>query len=172
MTEPEPMPAQTGPSLRRARADEADAITQLVLRSKRTWGYDRAFMAAAKPELTLRAQDLQHPGDVVEVLESHGRLLAMYRLRREPSRALLVDLFVDPEHMGRGHGRLLFERAIELARGWGLTTIELESDPHAEPFYQHLGAVRVGWSASATAIGRQLPLMRYVIESLAPPSGA
>src|SRR5687768_4428349 len=39
--------------VRRARADEAEALTELTMRAKASWGYDAAFMAACREELTL-----------------------------------------------------------------------------------------------------------------------
>jgi hypothetical protein len=41
--------------------------------------------------------------------------------------------------------------------------MELEADPFAEPFYLHLGAVRVGMSQSRTLPGRAIPLMRFAL---------
>ena len=38
--------------------------------------------------------------------------------------------------------------------------MELEADPFAEPFYLHLGAVRVGMSPVTVVPGRAVPLMR------------
>ena len=39
--------------LRDARQDELQSLTELCLRSKAVWGYDAAFMAACRIELTL-----------------------------------------------------------------------------------------------------------------------
>ena len=72
--------------------------------------------------------------------------------------------------MGRGYGRLLFERAVGIGRGWGMGVLEFESDPFAEPFYLGLGAVRVGMSPSTIIPGRAVPLMRYALMDA--PSGA
>jgi GNAT superfamily N-acetyltransferase len=151
------------PLLRRARPDEAAAITRLTLASKRSWGYSEAFMSAVTPSLTTTAADLERPADHVEVLELGGSLLGFYRLRRLTELAFLGDLFVHPRAMGRGHGRRLFLRAADVARGWGYGVMELESDPCAEDFYLALGAERVAMSPSSLVPGRSLPLMRYAL---------
>ena len=70
--------------------------------------------------------------------------------------------------MGQGYGRCLFERAAAVARGWALGVMEFEADPHAEPFYLHLGAERVGVSPSAAIPGRAVPLMRYALRRPGP----
>jgi hypothetical protein len=40
--------------IRKARPDEAGELTELALRSKAHWGYDEAFMASCREELTVR----------------------------------------------------------------------------------------------------------------------
>lgn len=153
----------TPPLLRRARPDEAEAITRLVLRAKQHWDYSEAFMTTMGPAMALGPADLQRASDLVEVLEAETGLVGVFRLQRRTDLAFLEDLFVEPEAMGQGYGRLLFERAAEAARGWGLGVMEFESDPNAESFYLHLGAVRVGMSPSPQMPGRSLPLMRYAL---------
>ena len=151
------------PRFRRPRPEEAEAITRLALRSKRHWGYDDAFMAALTPELTFTPADLAQERDHVEVLESSDDLLGVFRLCWRTEMAFLEDLWIDPEAMGRGYGRLVFERSVEVARSWGKGVMELEADPFAEPFYLHLGAVRVGMSPVTVVPGRSVPLMRYAL---------
>ena len=155
------MPPPT--TFRRARPDEATAITELVIRSKRHWDYDDEFIEIMTPVMTFTRADLESPADHVEVLEADGRLLGVFRLRRRTELAFLEDLWVDPAAMGAGHGRRLFERAAGVARGWGAGVMEFEADPFAEPFYLHLGAERVGMSPSEALPGRAIPLMRYAL---------
>ena len=146
---------------RPAGPDELEAITALAIRSKAYWGYPDEFMAALRPELTFRQADLDDPRTRVEVLEVDGRLIGAIRMRRRTELAYLEDLWVDPEAIGQGYGRIGFERACEIGRGWGKGVMELEADPFAEPFYLHLGAVRVGMSPVTVVPGRAVPLMRY-----------
>mgnify|MGYP001815616311 FL=1 len=148
---------------RQARPDEAEAITALVLRSKRHWGYSDAFIEVMTPVMTITRADLEHPRARVEVLQVEGRLLGVLRLWRRTELAFLEDLWLDPPTMGQGLGRRMFERAAEIARGWGKGVMEWESDPFAEPFYLHLGAQRVGMSPSEAIPGRAIPLMRFAL---------
>ena len=156
------MPAPL-PRFRPARPDELEAITALAIRSKRFWGYGDEFMAVLTPELTFRQADLEDERTRVEVLESDGRLVGALRMRRRTELAYLEDLWIDPDDIGHGYGRIGFERACEIGRCWGKGVMELEADPHAEPFYLHLGAVRVGMSPVAVVPGRAVPLMRVAL---------
>lgn len=149
------------PSFRPARPDELEAVTSLAKRSKRFWGYSDEFMAALDEELTFRQADLDDERTCVEVLESEGRIIAALRMRRRTELAYLEDLWIDPKAIGHGYGRLGFERACEIGREWGKGVMELEADPHAEPFYLHVGCQRVWMSPVTSVPGRSVPLMRY-----------
>jgi len=149
--------------LRRARPDEAEAITRLTLRAKRHWGYSDEFMAVMTPVLTMSRADIERVSDRVEVLEADGELLGFMRLRRRTELAWLEDVFVDPPVMGYGHGQRLFLRAAEISRGWGCGVMEFLSDPYSESFYLGLGAERVGMWPSTLLPGRSIPVMRYAL---------
>jgi GNAT superfamily N-acetyltransferase len=148
---------------RRARPAEAEAITQLVLRSKRHWDYPDAFIEATTPQMTFTAADFERELEHVEVLESDGELLGVIRLIRGTESAVLEDLWIEPSAIGHGYGRCAFERAVTIARGWGKGVMEFEADPHAEAFYLHMGAERVAMSPSVAVPGRSLPVMRYTL---------
>jgi GNAT superfamily N-acetyltransferase len=151
------------PAFRLARPDELEAITALAIRSKRYWGYSDEFIETLTPELTFRQADLDDERTRVEVLESDGELVAAIRLRRRTELAYLEDLWIDPQAIGQGYGRISFERAAHIGREWGKGVMELEADPHAEPFYLHLGCQRVWMSPVTSVPGRSVPLMRYAL---------
>lgn len=155
------MPADAPPLLRRARPGEAAAITAMMLRSKRSWGYSDEFMSTVASDMTLAPASIET--DIVEVLEQAGAIVGVMRLQRRASCAWLQDLFVDPDSMGQGLGRRLFDRAVALSRVWGYHEMQFESDPNAESFYLRLGAERIGTSLSGIIPGRQFPLLRYAL---------
>lgn len=146
-------------STRPARPDDAALLTDLTIRSKAHWGYDEAFMAAARPELTVDPDTID---DGYVVLEIDGQLVGFYNLRRRDGHAWLEDLFIDPEWIGHGLGRFAWEHLTDRTRGMGLVAVRLASDPNAEPFYRAMGAVRVG-EVVAGSTGRSLPLLHFAL---------
>jgi ribosomal protein S18 acetylase RimI-like enzyme len=59
----------------------------------------------------------------------------------------IEQIYVRSSHQGRGLGRRLMDRAMELASEWGLAGIWLgvwENNPDAIAFYEHLGFTAVG----------------------------
>ena len=125
------------------------------MRSKAHWGYSQEFLEIVRPMLTFSQADLSD--DYVYVLEGSRGPIGMYRLLDTPPQGTLEDLWLDPEAIGSGMGRRLFEHALVIAAGLGLTTLLIESDPNAEGFYLAMGAKRIGQRASAS--GRTLPLL-------------
>ena len=137
--------------IRRARLEEADLLTALTMRSKAHWQYDAAFLAAARQELEFPPGKFL-PDFHVYVLEQTGKIVGFYSLiPLPPERIELNDLFVEPSRIGKGHGKRLWDHAIDLSRRLGFRKLVLTADPHAEPFYLRQGAVRVN----------DLPILEY-----------
>lgn len=141
-------------TFRAARPDEADELTELVLRSKAHWGYSEEFMANCREELTIRADQLL-PARIT-VAEAGGRVVAVASLEGEPPEGELGSLFVEPAMIGKGVGRRFLQHMTDMARGVGFRTLVLDADPNAEPFYEAMGFVRVGVVPSGSIPGRTL----------------
>ncbi|WP_371223774.1 GNAT family N-acetyltransferase [Roseovarius sp. 2305UL8-3] len=146
-------------NLRPALPNEAPALTALSLRSKAYWGYDAAFMRACVDELTLYPSDLAPETFVVATRDE--TVVGLAQIAPLDHDADLLALFVEPDHMGHGVGRVLFEWSVEAARAIGAIRLMIEADPGAEPFYARMGAVTVGTAPSGSIPGRVLPLMEY-----------
>lgn len=147
--------------IRRPRATEAREISALALRSKGYWGYDQAFLDDCRAELTYSAEDCDS-GDLF-VAESDEGLIGMGAVRGSATVGELSALFVDPTGIGHGVGGALLRHAMELARSRGIQRLLLDADPHAEPFYAHHGARKIGEVASASIPGRRLPRMELQV---------
>lgn len=144
---------------RPAHPGEAPALSDLALRSKASWGYDRDFVEACREELTLTAESLErHPTFVIEDAEG---LTGFYTLEpQDGDRVELGMLYVEPRCHGRGCGRLLMEHALAEARRRGFRTLEVQADPNAESFYRRMGCEPAGFRPSGSIPGRELPVLR------------
>jgi GNAT superfamily N-acetyltransferase len=144
--------------IRRARADEADALTALATRAKAHWGYDADFMDRVSDAMTLSPADLG-AHEVFVLLDPSGAIVGFHRVvPGDP--AELEDMWVEPGAMRNGHGRRLFEHATAVARSLGAAALELDADPNATGFYERMGMERVGETPSTLIPGRSLPRMR------------
>lgn len=153
--------------IRPARLEDAANLTALTLRSKQSNGYDDAFMAACRDELTITAHALSsdnywvaHQGDVLcgyASLIIDGQTLV----------GKVDDFFIDPDWQRQGIGQLLWDKILTLAKGNQLIKLYLDADPFAVPFYEAMGFVIVGEVPSGSIKGRMLPRMEIrLIESL------
>ena len=126
-------------------------------------------MEAWAADLTIRPEDTAAMR--VRVAEDANGVLGFYGLMGSGPRVHLEHLWIDPEHMGKGIGRSLIGDALVEAARLGAYVIAIESDPNAEPFYQRMGAIRVG-EVPAPMVGapnRALPLLElHVGRSQAP----
>ncbi|MEV2243921.1 GNAT family N-acetyltransferase [Streptomyces sp. NPDC049970] len=143
--------------VRAGRPEEAAALTGLALRSKAHWGYDEEFLAVCRDELAVRPADVT--ARRTAVAELGGRPLGFTMLDGSPPEGVLGMMFVDPDSMGRGVGRLLFAHMTAQAHRLGFVRLTIDADPNAEPFYTAMGAVRIGVTPSGSVPGRELPLL-------------
>jgi ribosomal protein S18 acetylase RimI-like enzyme len=143
--------------IRKARPDEAETLTQLALRSKRSWGYDDDFMAAIHDDMIVLAEWLAH--DYAMVAED-GAVIAGYGIMRvDAAEAYVRDLFVDPPFMRNGVGMALFDNMLAFARAQGVRRLTLVADPNAVGFYERYGMREVARESSSYVPGRTLPVM-------------
>jgi len=143
-------------TIRAPDIEELPALSELCMRSKAVWGYDAAFMAACRRELSFEAGDLA--SSQVAVAARGDRLLGVAQVRMTAEgEADLAKLFVEPAELRRGVGQALFAWAREAARGLGAARMIIEADPEAAPFYRRLGARDAGFAPSGSIAGRILP---------------
>lgn len=147
-------------TVRQARADEAAALTELAMRAKASWGYDDAFMAACRDELTLTPEKMA--GWQVWVAEVGGEIAGMIALNLEAG-AEIEDFFVEPRFQGGGVGSALMAQLRSAARVAGAEVLEVDADPNAEAIYARLGFETFSRSPSGSIPGRFLPRMRAVL---------
>lgn len=150
-------------TIRRARPEEAAALSDLAMRSKAVWGYDAAFLELCRPALTVSPDAVRTRP--VYLAETAGGVPAGFYALAPLSRRLadLTLMFVAPEHIGQGHGRRLWRHMAATARDNGYREVELTSDPNAAAFYARMGARRDGWAASESIPGRRLPVFRFAV---------
>lgn len=158
----------TEASIRRARPDEAALLSGLALRSKAYWGYDAAFMAACRDDLTLTPEALtQRPHYLLEI---EGQILGFYNLSETPGGVFLQNLMCPQPFADALSDNLRRDKMEHEAEALGYAVIFIESDPYAEPFYLARGAERVGSVPSSVLPGRALPLLRFDVCTALTPS--
>ncbi|HQY90297.1 MAG: GNAT family N-acetyltransferase [Caldilinea sp.] len=149
----------------RAMPGQTSRLTQIAHSAKSYWGYPARWIELWHNQLTVTSSYVREH-EVYAAVDRDETLLGFYALAGAGDKLILDHLWVQPSSFGAGIGRLLFEHAMARARELGAKTVEIESDPHAEGFYQHLGAVTIGEvSYELEGQPRLLPLMAYSLET-------
>ncbi|MGI8565423.1 MAG: GNAT family N-acetyltransferase [Pyrinomonadaceae bacterium] len=150
--------------IRRALAIESVMLSELALRSKAHWGYDADFLEKCRAELTLSPAYITE-NHVYVVVESEC-VIGFYSMKAAEDYVELDHLFVEPGALDRGYGRSLWQHAVATASRLGYSQIVIQSDPHAESFYQAMGATRFALAASSISPGRMLPMLRFPLPAV------
>ncbi len=151
--------------IRQARPDEAEVLTDLSIRSKRSNGYNDAFMEACREELTVTPSRMAE-GEywVAETDVVCGCVCLAESV--EGGSGEVHALFIDPDMRRRGVGKLLWLKVVELAKSKGMTKLHLDADPFAVSFYEAMGFVVVGKAPSGSIKGRMIPKMEILLSEL------
>jgi ribosomal protein S18 acetylase RimI-like enzyme len=147
--------------VRAAEPADAAALSDLAVRAKSHWGYPPEWIRHWKRDLTLTRQYLAANAAFVAV--HGGAIVGVASLHVHRHEASLEHVWIAPEFHGRGIGRTLVRRALAAARLAGAVAVRVESEPHAERFYEKLGARRVGAVPAPMpgAPDRTLPLLEF-----------
>ncbi|TCT15983.1 N-acetylglutamate synthase-like GNAT family acetyltransferase [Melghiribacillus thermohalophilus] len=146
-------------NIRFARITDARILSQIAMESKSYWGYDDDFLEKCRYALTITPKMIvrQH----MFVYEDH-HIKGFYGIDAEQYE--LTYMFVDPVQIGEGLGKHLFSHAIHTARQLELPYLIIHSDPHADGFYQKMGARTIGEVPSEVDPDRYLPLLKIDIQ--------
>lgn len=144
--------------VRKALPGEAGALTELSFRSKRSNGYDEAFMEACREELTVTPQRME-AGEYWVAIADRICGCACLLTDTETASGEVHAFFIDPHYQRRGIGQRLWGEIRRSAKAKGLATLKLDADPFATAFYERLGFVTTGQSPSGSIPDRMLPRM-------------
>src|ERR1700686_673241 len=128
--------------IRRARPDEADALTEIAHAAKRHWGYPENWIEHWKADLTITPEFIANHEMYVAMIQEE--VVGCCAIVFSDGPAELEHMWIRPQHMGTGCGRALFLHAKERAATLEIPVLEISADPNAEGFYERMGARRIG----------------------------
>ena len=151
----------SSPTVRHAVPDEAGRLSSLALHSKQHWEYSREFMESCRAELTVDPKRMLNDDVEYVVAEDSDTIIGFYAIEAVSAKVFELEaLFVDPERVGCGVGRVLIQHAVRNVAAKGGHTLLIQSDPNASRFYTAAGAVQIGTRESESIPGRLLPLFQ------------
>lgn len=146
-------------SIREAHPDEASFLSELALRSKAHWGYSQDFLDSCRSELAVDPDQIGSTDYQCFVAVNGNVALGFFTVKNVSESVYELEaLFVEPEYIGTGVGRSLFQHAVKLLSEKGAARLIIQGDPNASHFYSAAGARPAGYRESGSIPGRYLPL--------------
>ena len=144
--------------IERAIPSDHMILTTITKRSKAYWGYSKEQIEAWDALLSVTPEYITK--NETYKLVSGDQVIGYYSLVKTDTKTLKLDsLFILPEFIRKGFGKLLMNDLFERAALNNYTTIILYSDPNAESFYSKFGFVTIG-QIKTSVPNRSLPEMR------------
>ncbi len=147
-------------TIRRAKPDEAQLLSDLALLSKAQWDYSEDILACRD---ALSIDENYILKNHVFVMEEDRKMLGFFAFLIKNGQAALDFMYLNPEFIGRGYGKMLWSHVVDKAKELDIRGFTIDSDPNARGFYERMGAVVIGETPSTVFTDRALPLLKYVV---------
>ena len=121
-----------------AREASLDDVNRMIARSKAHWDWPPEYLSRALPLHEITSSYLAS-NRCFEVVTKRGDLVAFLSVTEGDARVLIDNLWVAPEHIGRGIGRTAVHFIFRLARARAWQHLWVLPDPPAEDFYKRIG---------------------------------
>ena len=145
-------------SIRDALPDEAAALEALQRRSSDVWEEYRTQLADHRDAIEAPRQAIAEGRVRVAVDASQRRLGFSVVQPADAGRWELDDLFVEPESMGLGVGRLLVDDVVSRAAAAGKAHVDVVANPNAVGFYERVGFETTGEASTRFGPGIRMSL--------------
>ena len=126
----------------RATPDQSETLTQIAFAAKRHWGYPERWIQLWSPILMITSEFIERNETYVAFLDDVPVGFCAISVVNE--KASVEHMWVLPDHTGKGIGAKLFLYMLSRCKELGAKILEIESDPNAQGFYEHMGAKKVG----------------------------
>ncbi|HOK63416.1 MAG TPA: GNAT family N-acetyltransferase [Soehngenia sp.] len=147
-------------NIRRAYPTEADILTDLAVESEAYWGYDKKFLDTFKTIYKI-SEDfiINNPTFVLE----EDKIIGFYSIIESSEGVILEYFYIDPSYIRKGYGKILWDHLIEFCKNRGILELDFVASNEAMPFYEKMGAIKVGETKSLVESDRRVNRLKMVI---------
>lgn len=147
------------PVFKRSLPEESEKLSAIAVRSKGHWGYSQELLESWRKDLSISSDYIVAHTNRSIWLDK--QIIGFFSIVQSPT-PLLDNLWLLPERIGQGIGKQAIREIISCARLLDIPALEIISDPYAEGFYLHHGAIRIGEHPSVPQ-DRMLPKLQLPI---------
>jgi GNAT superfamily N-acetyltransferase len=142
-----------------ASVKDTEKLSALEMRSQAYWGYSHEFMDKFKEHYLVTEGFIA--SNPTYILHNDDGLIGFYGLSITGAEPALEYLFIEPEYIGQGFGRKLWNHALAECENRHIRAFTIITSPYAREFYLHLGAVVYETINSLITNGRKIPKLIY-----------
>ncbi|GEC79619.1 GNAT family N-acetyltransferase [Flavobacterium aquatile] len=144
--------------IEKANSDDHKILTEITKKSKAFWGYSEEQMAQWEDVLTITKEYIQT--NFAYKLIKENQVIGYYSYFNTETYIVKLDnLFLLPEHIGKGFGNYLMDDFLNrIKENRDIKIVTLDADPNAEKFYQKFGFTTIG-QLETSIKNRFLPIM-------------
>ncbi|MBI9012526.1 MAG: GNAT family N-acetyltransferase [Clostridiales bacterium] len=144
-----------------AKPSDSIALTELAIQSESYWGYDEVFLKEFAKQYNVTEDYIRD--NPVYMLYTQDSIIGFYGMLLSGEEKSLEYLFVKPEYIGQGYGKILWNHMIKTCYEEGIKEFVIVTSPQAKEFYTRLGAKYIGEVESIIIKGRKIPKLIYIL---------
>lgn len=141
----------------KANSAEYKVLTDITKQSKAYWGYSNEQIESWSDLLTT-TKDYIENHEVYQIIVNNSIIGYYSYFIEENNHATLDNLFISPQYIGKGYGKILMNDFLDKMKESNIKTIILEADPNAEKFYESFNFIKTG-QIETSIKDRFLPIM-------------
>ncbi|MBD3906563.1 GNAT family N-acetyltransferase [Chryseobacterium sp. Ch-15] len=141
----------------KANSAEYKVLTDITKQSKAYLGYSNEQIESWSDLLTT-TKDYIENHEVYQIIVNNSIIGYYSYFIEENNHATLDNLFISPQYIGKGYGKILMNDFLDKMKESNIKTIILEADPNAEKFYESFNFIKTG-QIETSIKDRFLPIM-------------
>lgn len=149
-------------TITKASPSDAQLLASLEIRSESYWGYSPEFMEKFKEIYLINETFIIN--NPTFILKDNDIIIGFYGLLQNDDENSLEYFFIEPSHIGKGYGRILWIHAIETCKKLGIKEFTIITSPDARGFYFKMGATIHTHVDSLISVGNKTPKLIYTIK--------
>jgi len=144
-----------------AKRNDVDELNRIAYESEAYWGYDQEYMKRFKEVYRVTEEYISK--NPTFVLFEGNLIIGFYSLLVHNKEIELELFYIDPQHIGKGYGKKMWNHMINYCKSVGIKSFSLVTSPQAQGFYEKMGAVMIGEVDSLLREGRKIPRLKFVV---------
>ncbi len=140
----------------KANSVDNERLTEITKISKEYWGYTKEQILKWNHNLTVSKEYIEK-NHAFKLIKSNI-IIGYYSYTIKEKSVKLDNLFIVPEHIGKGFGKYLVNDFLKRIREERYEKVMLHSEPNAENFYLKLGFKKIG-EFETSIKNRFMPIM-------------